>query len=131
MAEFSDYLESAILNATLRNTSYTSPATVYVALHSADPTDDGSGAELANSNGYARQAATFAAPSGGACATSADITFTASGGAWSTATHIGIWDSATHGGGNLLYHSALDASKTAGDGDSIVISAGNLTVTLA
>ena len=46
MAEMSNYLENALIDATLRNTSYTSPTTVYVALHTADPQDDASGAEV-------------------------------------------------------------------------------------
>lgn len=128
MAEASDYLETSIINHFLRNSSVTSPTTVYVSLHSADPTDDGSGAELSG-NGYARQSATFSAPSGGATSNSADITFSASGGAWSAATHAGIWDASS--GGNLLFHTALDSSITLGDGDDGVISAGNLTVTIA
>jgi hypothetical protein len=33
MAEMSNFLEDALINATLRNTSYTSPATVYVGLY--------------------------------------------------------------------------------------------------
>ena len=39
MAEMSNYLENALINATLRNTSYTTPTTVYVALYTSDPTD--------------------------------------------------------------------------------------------
>ena len=34
----SEYLDNALLNATLTNTSYTSPATVYAALYSVAPT---------------------------------------------------------------------------------------------
>ena len=33
MAGFSDYLEQALLNATLRATAYTSPTKVYLSLH--------------------------------------------------------------------------------------------------
>ena len=40
MAEISNYLENAIINATLRATTYTSPATVYVSLWTTDPTDE-------------------------------------------------------------------------------------------
>lgn len=46
MAEMSNYLENALINATLRNTSYTSPATVYLALYTSDPTDADSGTEV-------------------------------------------------------------------------------------
>jgi len=49
MAEFSNYLENAIINAVLRNTSYTSPTTVYVGLFTNDPTDADAGTEVSTS----------------------------------------------------------------------------------
>ena len=70
----SNHLENALINATLRNTSYTSPATVYVALFTTDPTDAGSGTEVSGGS-YARTSVTFAAPSNGASASNADCTF--------------------------------------------------------
>ena len=128
MAEMSNYLENALINATLRNTSFTSPATVYISLHTADPTDAGTGTEVSGGS-YARQSATFAAPSNGASASNADITFPQATGNWGTIGWIGIWDSLTTG--NLLYHTALDASKAIDTGDIFKIASGSLTVTLA
>jgi len=128
MAEMSNYLENALINATLRATTFTSPATVYVSLHTADPTDAGTGTEVSGGS-YARQSATFASPSNGASATNADITFPQATGNWGTVTHIGIWDASTSG--NLYYHTALDASKTIDTGDVFKIASGSLTVTLA
>jgi hypothetical protein len=128
MAEFSNFLENALINATLRNTTYTSPAAVYISLHTADPTDAGSGAEISGSS-YARQAATFGAPSNGVSTTTADITFPQATGTWGTIGWIGIWDAITTG--NLLYHTPLDVSKSIDTGDIFKIAAGSLTVTLA
>ena len=62
MAEMSDYLERSLLNATLNNTAFTTVATPYVSLHTADPTDAGTGTEVSGGS-YARTAASFAAPS--------------------------------------------------------------------
>ncbi len=128
MAEMSNYLENALINGTLRATTFTAPAAVYVSLHTADPTDAGSGTEVSGGS-YARQSATFAAPSGGASATSADINFPQATGNWGTIGWIGIWDASTTG--NLLYHTALDTSKTIDTGDIFKIASGSLTVTLA
>jgi hypothetical protein len=128
MAEMSNYLENALINATLRATTFTSPAAVYVSLHTADPTDDGSGTEVSGGS-YARKSATFASPSNGASSTSADVTFDQATGSWGTITHIGIWDASTSG--NLLYHTALTASKAIATGDIFKIASGSLTVTLA
>jgi hypothetical protein len=128
MAEMSNYLENALVNATLRNTSYTSPAAVYAALFTTDPTDAGSGTEVSGGS-YARTAITFGSPSNGVTTNSADVTFPTCTAAWGTVTHMGIFDASTSG--NLLYHTPLDASKTVDSGDIFKISSGNLSVTLA
>jgi hypothetical protein len=128
MAEISNYLENALINGTLRATTFTAPTTVYISLHTADPTDAGSGAEVSGGS-YIRQSATFAAPSNGASATDADVTFPQATGNWGTIGWIGIWDAQTTG--NMLYHTALDASKAIDTGDIFKIASGSLTVTLA
>jgi hypothetical protein len=128
MAEMSNFLENALINATLRNTTYTSVATVYVSLWTSDPTDAGSGTEVSGGS-YARTAVTFAAPSNGVTTNSADVTFPTCTSAWGTVGWIGINDAATSG--NLLYHSPLDTAKTIDSGDIFKISTGNLSVTLA
>ena len=128
MAEFSNYLENALINATLRNTAYTSPTTVYVSLYTSDPTDADSGTEVSGGS-YARTSATFDAPSNGVTQNSADITFPTATASWGTVSHIGIHDASTSG--NLLFHTALDTSKTIDSGDIFKIETGNLTVTLA
>jgi hypothetical protein len=128
MAEMSNFLEDALINATLRNTTYTSVATVYVSLWTSDPTDAGSGTEVSGGS-YARTAVTFGAPSNGVTTNSADVTFPTATGSWGVVGWIGINDAATSG--NLLYHSPLDTSKTIDSGDIFKISTGNLSVTLA
>ena len=128
MAELSNYLENAIINATLRNTSYTSPATVYVALFTSDPTDAGSGTEVSGGS-YARTAVTFGAPSNGVSTNSANVEFPTCTSSWGTITHIGIMDASTSG--NLLYHTALTTSKVIDVDDIFRITTGNLSVTLA
>jgi hypothetical protein len=128
MAEISNYLENALVNATLRNTTYTSPTTVYLALYTSDPTDADSGTECTGT-AYARQSITFGAPSNGVTTNSAAIEFPQAGGSWGTITHIGIRDALTTG--NLLYHTPLDASKTIATGDVFRVAIGSLSVTLA
>ena len=128
MAEFSNYLENALINAVLRNTAYTSPTTVYVALFISDPTDADTGTEVSGGS-YARQSVTFSAPSNGVTQNSADITFPTCTASWGTVTHLGLYDAST--GGNLLFFSDLDTSKTIDTGDVFKITTGNLTVTLA
>ena len=128
MAEFSDFLENALINAVLRNTTYTSPATVYVSLYTTDPTDADTGTEVSGGS-YARTAVTMGAPSNGVSTNSADVTFPTATASWGTVTHIGIHDALTSG--NLLFHTPLDTSKTIDSGDIFKIASGNLSVTLA
>jgi len=128
MAEFSNYLENAVINAVLRNTTYTSPATVYVSLYTSDPTDADTGTEVSGGS-YARTAVTFGVPSNGVSTNSADVTFPTATAGWGTVTHIGIHDASTSG--NLLFHTVLDVSKTIDSGDIFKITTGNLSVTLA
>ena len=130
MAEMSDYLEVALLNATLNGTAFTAVNDPYVSLHTADPTDAGTGTEVSG-GAYARTTASFATASGtsGLVATDADVTFPTATATWGTVGWIGLWDSAS--GGNMLYHTALDASKTIDSGDIFKITTGNLTVELA
>lgn len=128
MAEMSNYLENALINATLRNTSYTSPTTVYVSLYTSDPTDADTGTEVSGGS-YARTAVTFGAPSNGVSTNDAAVEFPQATGSWGTVGWIGIEDAST--GGNLLYHTALDTSKTIDTGDIFKISIGSLSVTLS
>jgi hypothetical protein len=128
MAAMSNYLENALINATLRNTSYTSPATVYVGLFTSDPTDAGSGNEVSGGS-YAREAMTFGAPSNGASVNSAAVEFDQATGDWGTITHFAIFDALTTG--NMLYHGALTASKTIETGDVFKFATSSVSVTLA
>ena len=127
MAEMSNYLENALINVTLRNTAFTSPTVVYVALYTTDPTDADTGTEVSGGS-YARTAVTFGAPSNGVSTNSASVTFPTATGTWGTVTHIGILDATTSG--NLLYYTPLDASKSIASGDVFTISTGNLSVTM-
>jgi len=93
----SNYLENAVINAVLRNVTYTSPATVYVGLHNG-PTGDTGANEIAG-EAYIRMAATFDPPSGGVTQNTAAITFVDLPAA--TLYGLSIWDLSA--GGNCLF----------------------------
>ena len=129
MSAMSDYLEDAFLDHFLGTSSTTSPSTIYLGLHTADPTDAGTGAEVSG-NGYARQSIAFAASSSGTASNSGAVEFpAASGGNWGTITHVGIYDAAS--AGNLLFHAALTTSKTINDGDIFKVAASGIDITAA
>jgi hypothetical protein len=128
MAAISDYLEAKLLDHTFRNTAYTPPATVYLALYTANPTDAGGGTEVTGGS-YARQAVTFgaAASPGGTVANSALVTFTNMPAC--TVTGCAVMDAAT--AGNLLMHGPPVANRTVSAADALTVAIGDLVLTLA
>jgi hypothetical protein len=121
-------LANKIANATLRNQSYTSPATVYAALYSTAPTLSTSGTELTG-NGYARTSVTFSNPANGACSSNVATTFgPASGNNWPTVVAFSICDSST--GGNIMYYKGI-SGRNIKIGDSFTIDSGNLTIAIS
>ena len=130
MSDLSNYLENELLDH-LRNSAYTPPTNLYLALYTSNPDEDDSGTELTlNSNGYTRQEVTFGAATGGTMTNSNAPSFTASGGNWGTITYAGVKDG-TGAAANLLWYSALASSRTVNDTDTLTFSAGQITMTLA
>lgn len=133
MTAMSDYLENALINHIFRNTDFTRPANIYVALFTAAPSDSGGGTEVSGGS-YARVAvATGAssgwdAASGGATANTNVVTFPTATADWGTITHVGFFDAST--GGNLLFHGALTASKVVSSGDIFRFNAGEIDIAL-
>lgn len=134
MSAFSDYLENELLNATLRGGTFTGGA-VYIALFTSDPTDGGTGNELADS-GYQRQRAHttvpsdgFTSPSNGTVSNARNIIFPPIVDTQVTVTHWAIFDA--QAAGNMLYHAALLNPKTLDPTDVLSFPIGSLTVTLS
>jgi len=128
MAEMSNFLENELYDHVLRNASYTSPTNIYMSLHTADPTDAGTGTEVSGGS-YARTAVTMGAPTNGSGTNSSDVQFPQCTSDWGSVTHIAIWDATT--AGNMLLHSPLDTSKDITTGDVFKVASGSLTVTFA
>jgi hypothetical protein len=125
---FSNYLETELLDHVFANNAYTSPTTVYVSLHTANPDEDASGTEVSTSGtGYARQAGSFTV-SGNTATTSAAVEYATATANYGTVSHVAIWDAST--AGNMLAYAALTASKTIETGDVFRIPAGDLDITL-
>ena len=92
MSKFSDYLETQILNATLKGGSFPTITTAYLAVFIGDPTDAASGGAEGSWTNYARQAMSFGTISGGAVNSSTQLQFPALVGSNVTISHIGIFD---------------------------------------
>ncbi|MEL7299382.1 MAG: hypothetical protein AAFM92_03270 [Pseudomonadota bacterium] len=126
MASFTNYLEDALLDHVFNNSALTSPATTYAAIFTVAPGEGSGGTEVSGS-GYARQAISFGASSGGAIASTADVSFTASGGNFGSVVAFAIFDAST--GGNMLAYDAI-TPKTIDDGDTLTLATGQINLTL-
>lgn len=145
MSAWSDSAEAALLNHIFRGVAISFPATWYIALYTADPTDAGSATtnEVSTAvwTNYTRQglardtsAWTAAAAEGGgghAVKNAAKVDF---GSATVTGdpiaiTHVGLVDTSS-GAGNLWLHGALAVPRTITNGDPVEFPAESLAMAL-
>lgn len=139
MSAFSDYLESGILEHTLRGQTLPTPAAIYVALFTSDPTDADTGTEASDSS-YIRQDTAKGGPiesgwtspvaSGEGTMTSNAklVQFPPVKDGTITVTHWALFDA--QDGGNMLYHAPFTNGKTLEINDVLSIDIGALQVTL-
>ena len=125
---FSNYLETEILDHVFGGAAYTAPSTLYLALHTANPAEDGSGTEVSTSGtAYARTAVTFTT-SGNTTSNTSAVEFATATANFGTVSHVAVWDASTSG--NMLAYAALTSSKTIETGDVFRVPAGDLDITL-
>lgn len=114
----SNWLSAGLLNAALRNTAFTPPTAIYLALYTSDPTQADTGTEVTG-GGYVRQAVTFTAPAvvdgKQTVKNTADIEFPIASADWGLVSHIGLRTAAT--GGNLLWSAVVPNPRTIQTGD--------------
>lgn len=141
MTAASDYFENKLVDWLFRAQAYSPPATLYVALLTAAPSDTGGGTEVTGGN-YARvgvtgslanwagtQSAgstTASSGTGGVTSNNNVITFPTPNANWGTVTHFGIYDASTSG--NLLLWGPLSSAKAVFSGDAVSIQAGQLQI---
>lgn len=129
MSAKSNYLEDKLIDHVLRNTPYTSPAGVYVALFTAVADGEAGTVTEVTGGSYVRRLVTFGAPSNGATSNSAEIVFPVATGNWNQIVSFGIYDALTNG--NLLYYGTLTTAKTISVDDQFRFAVGALQVSEA
>lgn len=136
MSAASNDLENKIINKVFRGTDFTTPAKTYIALHTADPGENGTNGEVSTATwpSYARQdaakggtqSAAWTAPSDGVSKNALQLLYAMyDGAAPLTVTHFSVWDAVT--GGNLLVYAPLVSARTINNGDVFVVDAQKLT----
>ena len=129
----SDYLEGALQDHTFGIATFTAPATVYVALSTADPTDAGTGIAEPSGGSYARAAVTNNGTNwtrtGGQISNATVITYAQATGDWGSISHFAIYDAVT--GGNMLYYGEVNSGTPVAilTNDTPEWAIGTLTVT--
>lgn len=122
----SNYLKAALLNHVFRNTTYTSPSAVYLALFTVAPTDAGGGTEVTG-GAYIRKAVTFedatTTPPVQISNTVA-VDFGTATADWGTVVAFAAFDAVTDG--NMLYWTSLTVPRTVSLGDEAVFAVGQL-----
>lgn len=144
MSAASTYLEVKLLDHVLKNTAFSQPSVLYVALFTGSPAanlqDGVLTAEVSTSGtAYARQTIAFSAAttsgSGASAVTttsnSATVTFPTATASFGTITYVAVMDNATRGSGNVLFFGAVTTTKSIDVGDTFQITSGNLTIALA
>ena len=125
---FSNYLETKVLDHVFGGTAYTAPATLYLALFTANPNEDGSGTEVSTSGtAYARQSVAFTI-SGNTASNTAAVEYPTATANYGTVSHVGIYDASS--AGNLIAYAALTSSKSIEIGDVFRVPTGDLDITL-
>ena len=134
MTEFTQYLELALLSHTFKTppTTYSSPAGIWMSLHTAVNSDTAVGT-VVTGGGYNRQTVTFAnaAAAPGIIENTAVTAFTASGAAYSAGAPIistALNDNAT--AGNQLCFDNGFTSTVVNDADTLSFAIGAIDVTL-
>jgi hypothetical protein len=117
----SNYAENNVLDTLLSGTKYVGLFTDASGTSTDQPSTE---ATTGNCPGYARQSVTHAAASGGAKASNAGVTFTATG-TWATVNYVGVWDASTNG--NLLYWASI-TGQTLANTDTLTIASGALSI---
>lgn len=121
MAGMTSYLQQKLLDALLGITPYSIPATLYLSLHTASPTDTGSHANEVSTSGTGYARLSLATKMGATDATTgvslntATLTIGPATADWGVISYIGIEDAAS--GGNMLMWGAPSTAKSVPSGD--------------
>lgn len=135
MSDLTDYMEDAVMDWSFQNSSMpATPSSVDVHLHTSDPTDSPDGSTEVGASDYDPQTVdntgtewtSDTSGSGHTVSNASEINFGVATSDWGDVSHFSVSD----GGGNYLWHSALDTVKTVNTDDEVRFQSGDLTATL-
>ena len=131
MGSLSNFAEVKMLDYVLNGVTYSPPATLYLALCTADPGEAGTGGsmnEVANSHAYARKAITFGEAADRQIDSAAQVNFDQITGSLGTVSHWAIVSSATYGEGDMLAYGEFAEGKQLVAGNTPRVPAGEVSI---
>lgn len=136
MGKLSNYAENKVLDHVLKVANYARPANLYLGLCTADPTDAGTGATIAepidapsSDASYVRKACdTWTTAASRAISNSVLITFNNAETNWSPITHFAVVDAAGTSVGNMIAYGLVTPNKTFYIGNTPNVAIGDLDV---
>jgi len=127
LGTLTNYLENKLINHLLLNVDYTPPASVWLALYTASPSDTGGGTEVISVGNYARQRITFNV-SANIATNSSIIYFPEATTNWGTIVAASIMDAVTNG--NMLFWGEITNHTEINTGENYTINPSALNVEL-
>lgn len=129
MGDLTNYAENKLLDHVLKNTAYSRPANLFLALCTANPGEAATGDNITepSDGSYARQACDdWDAAASRATANSATITFPEATANWGTITHFAICDALTSD--NVIAYGEMTPNKIINNGTTAKIEIGDLDI---
>jgi hypothetical protein len=130
MGSLNNFTENEVLDHILKVGSYSPPATIYLALFTANPGEAGTLTYEANYTGYARTAITFGSATDRSITQNAQVTFPDCGGGSNDITYFGLMDSDVEGAGNMLAYGSFITLKTVTSGYTPFVASGQVVVSI-
>jgi len=125
MGSLSNYGEAALLDHLFNLDPYT-PPTLYIALSTEDPGEDGAGLDEPSGNGYSRvqTASSDWSRSDSLVENAEELAFPEATGAWGVLTHVALMDASSEG--NVVASAPLAQSREITENDTLRFPAGNI-----
>lgn len=108
MAGLSDYAEAKLREHLVAKAAWTMPGTVYLALFTTLPGENGAGGVEVTGGAYARKATAAADWAVGGGSNALELAWATATADWGTVVGVGLYDAST--GGNLLAFGALTSN---------------------
>lgn len=125
----SNYLENAILNHILKNTAYSQPTNLYIALSTTDAGESGTTITEPVGNNYTRALCNaWNTASNRQIKNTNQVTFNTASGSWGTIQYWAIFDAIT--GGNMLAYGSFTTGKAIVSGNTPFIAAQEIIISV-